>query len=117
MSHEPGERWTGIKHDTGKRRWDLAPWDALGLFVDVLTLGASKYSARNWEGGIAYGRLFGATQRHLTAWWQGEDADPESGQSHLAHALCDVAFLLAFVARGRVELDDRPARGKRDGGA
>lgn len=98
----------GTKHDTGKARWDLVPWDAVGAFVDVLTLGAAKYTDRNWEKGIQYSRLFAATQRHLIAWWEGQDTDPESGRSHLAHAVCNGLFLLAFVRRGRTELDDRP---------
>ena len=98
----------GVKHDGGKPRWDLVPWDAVGAFVDVLTIGAAKYNDRNWEQGITYGRLFAATERHLIAWWDGQDTDPESGQSHLAHAACNVLFMLAFVRRGRADLDNRP---------
>ncbi len=105
----PADTWTqGTKHDGDKLRWDLAPWDAVGSFVEILTFGARKYSDRNWEKGIKHSRLFAATQRHLTAWWQGEDLDPETGKSHLAHAACDVLFMLAFVVRGRTDLDDRP---------
>jgi hypothetical protein len=99
---------TGTKHDRGKRPWHLIPWDGLGPAVDVLRMGAAKYGERNWEQGIKYSRLFAATMRHLTAWWESEDKDPESGLSPLAHALCDVLFLLAFVVRGRTDLDDRP---------
>lgn len=98
----------GTKHDSAKPRWDLVPWDAVGLFVDVLTIGAQKYSARNWEKGITFGRLFAAAQRHLVAWWGGEDVDPDTGKSHLAHAVCNIFFLLAFVRRERIDLDDRP---------
>jgi hypothetical protein len=99
---------TGTKHDQGKRPWHLIPWDGLGPATDILRMGAEKYGARNWEQGIKYSRLFAATMRHLTAWWEGEDQDPESGLSPLAHALCDVLFLLAFTVRGRRDLDDRP---------
>ena len=100
----------GVKHDSGKTRWDLVPYDALKQVADVLTIGAAQYGDRNWEKGIRHSRLFAATQRHLIAWWGGEDNDPQTGKSHLAHAVCDVIFLLAFVVRGRADLDDRPGR-------
>jgi hypothetical protein len=32
-------------------------------------------------------------QRHLWAWKEGEQNDPESGKNHLAHALCCLMFL------------------------
>jgi hypothetical protein len=98
----------GKKFDTNKPRWELLPYDAVRGVVDVLTDGAKKYSDRNWELGIAYGRVFGALQRHLTAWWQGENNDPESGRSHLDHAACELMFLSAYEKRGMIGFDDRP---------
>ncbi len=98
----------GIKHDTAKDPWHLLPTDALRGVVRVLAFGASKYTARNWEQGIAYSRLYSALLRHLTAWYEGEDKDPETGLSHMAHVVCCGLFLLAFVVRGRGDLDDRP---------
>src|SRR6266403_5346522 len=98
----------GTKHDLGKDRWDLAPWEAFGEVVKILTFGAGKYGDRNWERGIVYSRLFAATVRHLSAWWRRDDLDPESGRSHLAHVLCCVAFILTFTLRGRTDLDNRP---------
>lgn len=100
----------GEKKDDGKPRWELVPYDAIRGMVEVLTFGAKKYAARNWEKGIAYGRVFGAIMRHLTAWWSGEDIDPESGKSHLDHALCELVFLKAYEARGMKEFDDRPGK-------
>jgi hypothetical protein len=104
---------SGIKHDTNKPRWDLFPWDAGEEVVKVLNFGATKYEDRNWEKGIKYGRVFGATVRHLWSWFhsrlKGEDGtDPETGLSHLAHAGCCVLFLLAYELRGKEEWDDRP---------
>lgn len=75
----------------------------------MLAFGAGKYAPRNWEQGITYSRVWSAAMRHLTAWWQGEDSDVETGLSHLAHAGCCVLFLLAFTKRGMATLDDRPA--------
>src|ERR1019366_8458905 len=104
----------GLKHDEKKPRWELLPYDAIKGVVEVLTDGAKKYDARNWELGIAYGRVFGATQRHLSAWWQGENVDPESGRSHLDHALCELIFLSTYEKRGMTKLDDRPLSGIRE---
>ena len=98
----------GRKHDAGKDPWHLLPWDAVRQVVAVLRFGASKYGDRNWESGIRYSRCYSALLRHMTAWWEGESRDPETGLSHLAHAGCCVVFLLAFEVRGLRALDDRP---------
>jgi len=97
----------GIKHDQDKIRMDLVPWDVVVEIAKILTFGAKKYADRNWEKGFNWSRVYGALMRHLTFWFQGQDADPETGRSHLAHAGCCLFFLLAFVLRG-VGKDDRP---------
>lgn len=101
---------TGEKKDEGKSRLELVPYDAVRGVADILTIGSIKYSARNWELGIAYGRVFGAVQRHLTSWWQGENLDPESGKSHIDHALTELMFLSAYEKRGMSQFDDRPIK-------
>ena len=100
----------GAKKDEGKPRWELVPYDAVEGVVEILTFGAKKYDARNWEKGIAYGRVYGAIQRHLTAWWRGENTDKESGRSHLDHAMCEIMFLSAYEKRNMTEFDDRPVK-------
>ena len=97
----------GIKHDGGKPRYELLPPELLHGVSDILTFGAAKYSDRNWELGMKWSRVFGALMRHMWAWWAGEKADPETGKSHLWHAGCCVAFLIAYEARSTGE-DDRP---------
>jgi hypothetical protein len=102
-----GEVQGGVKHDLGKTMYELLPPEFLEGVAYVLTFGAKKYAARNWEHGIAYGRCFGALMRHLWAWWRGEDLDRETGKSHLWHAGCELAFLITFEARGMTQFDDR----------
>ncbi len=97
----------GTKHDSGKLRVDLLPVDVLKGVAEILTHGAVKYGDRNWEEGIRFSRLYGATLRHLFAFWQREDIDPESRLLHLDHALCELMFLRAMSTR-KPELDDRP---------
>lgn len=97
----------GLKYDTGKIRTDLLPVYPLLQVAMVLTFGAIKYGDRNWEQGIAFGRMYGAALRHLFAWWNGEDLDPESGLHHLAHAACTILMALQYTLANR-EYDDRP---------
>lgn len=99
----------GNKLDTGKDPWHLLPFDAVLCIVKVLAFGAAKYAPRNWELGFAWSRAFSALQRHLTAWWMGQDKDEETGYSHLWHAGCCIVFLIAFELRG-IGKDDRPGK-------
>ena len=85
----------GLKYDTTKPRWDLLPYDQLEKVVNVLTMGAVKYADDNWKDVEPYDkRYFAATMRHLTAWKKGELVDEESGQPHLAHAICCLLFMM-----------------------
>jgi hypothetical protein len=96
----------GRKDDSSKVRYDLIPPELLEATAQVLTFGAAKYNARNWEHGMAWGRPFGALMRHMWAWWRGEEKDPETGYSHLWHAACCIAFLVAYEQRN-IGTDDR----------
>jgi hypothetical protein len=83
----------------------IAPEFLFGIST-VLTFGAEKYAARNWEKGMSWGRCFGALMRHMWLWWRGDDCDPETGLSHLDHAACCLMFLKAYESR-KVGTDDR----------
>ena len=87
----------GTKHDEGKASWSLLPFGPVKDIVAVLDYGAKKYSPEGWRRvDNARTRYFNAAMRHLTAWWEGERNDPESGLPHLAHAGCCLLFLAAF---------------------
>lgn len=99
----------GKKYDTEKLRTDLIPIAVTNGLAQVLTHGAKKYGDRNWESGIDFNRIYGAAFRHLFAWWDGEDIDPESGLNHLKHALCNIAFLIHYTEKpGYSQFDNRP---------
>lgn len=84
----------GRKFDGGKLQYGLLPPLALKSVVDVLTFGAEKYEPDNWKHvPDSKRRYFDALQRHVWAWKEGEQLDPESGRHHLAHALCCLMFL------------------------
>lgn len=99
--------WTGNKDDGEKPRVDLVPPEAVFALATVFTYGANKYSDRNWEGGMRWGRVFAAMMRHAWAWWRGEDLDPESGYPHVWHVLACAAMLVTYWDR-KVGEDDRP---------
>lgn len=101
-----GMKKGGVKFDQGKLRYDLIPHDALRQLVEIYTHGAKKYDDNNWRKGMKWGRIYGATQRHLTAFWEGEDIDPDSGLHHLAHAAWGCFALLNFIEEHK-EFDDR----------
>ena len=84
----------GRKFDGGKLQYGLLPPLALKATVEILTFGAEKYEPDNWKNvPDSKRRYFDAMQRHLWAWKEGEQNDPETGKNHLAHAMCCLMFL------------------------
>lgn len=87
---------TGLKFDTGKPDYTLLPWNAVEDVVRVLDFGAKKYARDNWKHVADHkNRYLAAAFRHLAAYTQGQETDPETGLSHLAHASCCILFLMA----------------------
>lgn len=96
----------GVKRDNGKPNMCYIPYEALEEIAKVLDYGAIKYSPWNWKKGISFNRLLSATMRHLGQYNSGQDVDDETKISHLAHAACNLMFLLYFE-KHRKDLDDR----------
>ena len=86
----------GIKYDQGKPDFSLHPTTALEEIAAVWSFGEKKYAAFNWANGFAWRRPAAAALRHIYAWLGGEDKDPESGLSHIAHACCCLMMILHF---------------------
>jgi hypothetical protein len=97
---------TALKFDSDKLPLNLLSTEALNQTAAVLAFGAQKYAEHNWRKGFAWSRPLAAAMRHITAFNDGEDCDPESGLSHLAHASCCIMFLLEFQ-KTHPHLDDR----------
>lgn len=104
-----------VKADSEKVRLDLLPVRPLIEIGMVLTYGANKYSPRNWEKGFVWSRPYAAILRHLFAWFGGQTNDPETGFNHLAHAMCEIMFLMEF-SYTHPEMDDRPLREEKNKG-
>ncbi|MCE3040281.1 dATP/dGTP diphosphohydrolase domain-containing protein [Helicobacter anatolicus] len=84
------------KLDHEKLKYHLLPPLALKKVVGVLTYGANKYAEENWRNSKKedYKRMLSATYRHIEAYRSGEYFDNESKYPHLAHAICNLLFLL-----------------------
>lgn len=97
---------SGVKHDGEKADMSLLSSIAILKVAQVMTFGKRKYSANNWRGGIVYSRLLAAALRHIFSYLGGESKDPETGYSHLAHAMCCLMMVLEFEET-QPQLDDR----------
>lgn len=73
--------------------------------------GEKKYSKANWrQYPVSASTYINAALRHIMQWYDGEDIDPSSGVSHLAHARSNLAILIDTKHCGTL-IDDRPLPG------
>ena len=87
----------GHKNDDGKVRFDLVEPEFEEGIARTLMVGAEKYGPNNWQKvDDAENRYYAALRRHINAWRKGEKNDPEDDVSHLAHAACNIMFLMHF---------------------
>lgn len=72
--------------------------------------GACKYGRHNYRAvGVRGSVYYDATMRHLIAWWEGEDIDPDSELSHITKAISSLVVLRDAMMQGKFE-DDRPPK-------
>lgn len=91
----------GIKFDYGKPLMGCIPPNAELAIANVLTFGARKYDRDNWRKvDNADVRYLDAAMRHLNAYRRGELTDAETNESHLAHAICCLMFILELEKVG-----------------
>ena len=70
--------------------------------------GAAKYGRFNYRAvGVLSSVYFDAARRHILAWWEGQDIDPDSGIHHLTKAITSLAVLRDAQIM-HMETDDRP---------
>lgn len=93
-------------------RFDMIPPDVLWELAEHFGFGERKYPSdpetgeANWQKGYRWSLSSAALQRHLSAWLQGEDTDPEVGDSHLI-AVAWHAFALRWFQLHERGTDDR----------
>lgn len=84
----------------------LAEW-SLGMLE-----GALKYGRHNYRlAGVRASVYYDATMRHLTAWWEGEDYDPDSKANlhHISKAIASLSVLRDAMIMDKFK-DDRPPK-------
>src|SRR3972149_8197470 len=60
----------------------------------ALLEGSCKYGRHNYRTvGVRASIYYDACFRHLTAWWEGQDIDPDSGLPHIVKALACLTVL------------------------
>ncbi len=99
---------SGTKHDDGKYDPTYLSVEMIELVSRVRAFGAKKYSRSNWKKGFKVTRSLAASLRHIIAFMNGEDNDPESGLSHLGHAICGLEHAI-YDLKHHPENDDRKA--------
>lgn len=99
---------TGAQKGRKPEEYALLPVGSLAEVARVYGFGATKYADHNWRKGYPFSWSYSALQRHVNAFWGGEDKDPESGLSHLAHAAFHLFALMEFQ-KTHPEKDDRYA--------
>jgi hypothetical protein len=89
---------------------DLWPHSATAMACIALLNGSLKYGRANWRYMPVKASVYvGAAQRHLAAWFDGEDAD-EEGVPHLSSVLASMAIVVDAMAAETL-IDDRPTPG------
>jgi len=88
----------------------LVPCEVLFEIGLAMLEGARKYGAHNYRAaGVRASVYYDAAMRHIMAWWEGEDIDPDSGLPHIIKAIASLVVLRDGQHCGNW-VDDRPIR-------
>jgi hypothetical protein len=98
----------GKRFDEGKLRVDLVPTQGYKGVAKVFGFGSGKYGDRNWEKCMNWSRMIGSMKRHMLAFEEGEDFDPESGLLHVDHITANAMMLSTYHVICTGKWDDRP---------
>jgi hypothetical protein len=103
------------KDGVGSRKvsWTCIPFTVLWELGNAMTEGGYKYGTHNYRAAGVRASVYinAAMARHLAPWWEGEDLDPDSGESHITKAIASLVVLRDSMLQGNW-VDDRPIRSK-----
>ncbi len=103
---------TNPKDSVGVRKvpFSTVPSEVIARLGLAMMEGALKYGRHNYRAvGVRASVYYDALMRHVTAWWEGENVDPESGENHLIKAMACLAVLFDSCHIGNWT-DDRPPK-------
>lgn len=104
---------TGGQKGKKPAQFSLIPTGPLNLLAKHYGRGAQKYARvngkDNWRNGYEFSLSYDAALRHLTAFWGGEDVDPETGSLHVISAAWQCFTLAEFLLHPEMvaQFDDR----------
>ena len=104
---------TNPKDAIGSDKLPLHLWPAAATALGSVGLlnGALKYGRANFRAiGVRASIYKDAAARHLDAWFEGEEVDPDDGVPHLAAVLACIAIIVDAQAAGKLN-DDRSIAG------
>jgi hypothetical protein len=107
---------TNPKDLVGSRKAPLStlPFRVLWRVGLAMLEGMVKYGRHNYRiAGVRASVYFDGLMRHMGAWWEGEDIDPDSGFNHIDKAIADLMVLRDSMLEGNWT-DDRPPSGRED---
>lgn len=106
-----GRKDTNPKDGVGslKPSYSAVPVTVLYEMGAAFAEGARKYGGYNWRvAGVRTSVYIDATRRHLDAFWEGENIDPDSGLSHITKAITSLTVLRDAQIQDMIANDDRP---------
>jgi len=110
MTNEASIKASNPKDAVGIRKVPMSTVPS-GVMMELglaMMEGALKYGRHNYRDiGVRTSVYYDAAMRHLMAYWEGEDTDPDSGVSHLVKAIATLTVLRDAEMVGKV-VDDRP---------
>lgn len=90
----------------------LVPPNVLMEIALGMTEGACKYGSYNYRVlGVRASTYYSAAMRHMMAYWNGQDIDPDSGIHHLSKAMSCLTVMIDAMHQGMFN-DDRPPKTK-----
>lgn len=106
LDFPPPEEKSAAKNDQEKVDLSLIPMISNIEHAKAFMVGEKKYGRYNYCLGHKASQLKAAAQRHLDAWFNGEEFDPKDGQHHLGSAMACCSMILRQQELGTLK-DDR----------
>lgn len=105
------ERGSGARFNKGKTPYRYIPLHLIGgaarVFHKATTREVNPYPTWNWAKGMPWSVPYECALRHMDAFYRGEDIDPDTGELHIDHAICNL-LMLKHYQEAYPEGDDRP---------
>jgi hypothetical protein len=93
-----------------KAPMSTVPANVLAEIGVAMLEGSCKYGRHNYRSaGVRSSVYYDGVMRHLMAWWEGEDIDPDSGMPHIVKAITSLV-VLRDAQHQKMLADDRPPR-------